>query len=140
MKKEKLFCTSEQFEEIQEEHRKILETIENALLKLKSECTHIFEQHKYKVQQLTEKLIQLENIGADKLTIFECRADLLRAKREMLCWKKVNKKTQVTSKCVLTLDSAAKIYLNSLRRLILPSNKSPCFKYNWIRKISKCKM
>lgn len=101
MKKDKSFGTTEPFEEVQEEHRKILETIENALHKLKSECTHIFEQHKYKVQQLTEKRIQLENNGADELAILDCRNDLLKAKREMLCWNKANKKTQVICQCAV---------------------------------------
>lgn len=95
--KEKLFGTTEQFEEIHEEHRKILVTIENALHKINSECTHISEQHKYKVQQLTEKLIQLENSNTDKMAMLNCRDDLLRAKLEMLYWNKTNKKTQVRS-------------------------------------------
>lgn len=102
MKKERSFGTTEHFEEIQEEHRKILETIENALHKLNTECTHIFEQHKNKVQQLTEKLTQLEKNRADKLNILDCRDDLLRAKREMLLWNKANKKTQVTKSGVVS--------------------------------------
>lgn len=103
MKKERLFGTTEHLEEIQEEHRKILETIENALHKLNTECTHIFEQHKNRVQQLTEKLFQMEKSQADKLNILDGRDDLLRAKREMLLWNKANKKTQVTNSCLASL-------------------------------------
>lgn len=95
MRKEKFLGTNEQYEEMQEEHRKILETIENALYKLNSKCAHISEQHEYKVHQLTEKLTQLENDEADKLAIVDSGEDLLKAKHEMLSWNKANKKYQV---------------------------------------------
>lgn len=104
-RKEKVISTTEHFEEIQEEHRKILETIEYALHKLNTECTNIFEQHKLRVRQLTEKLSQLERSGSEKLNILDCRDDLFRAKREMLCWNKANKKTQVTNKCEISVES-----------------------------------
>lgn len=113
------------FEGIQEEHRKILETIESALQKLNSVCspddstrmyhsnalymlnialqsdillqerTHIFEQYNSKVQKLSEQLFDLENNKADRLTIMGCQEELLIAKREMLQWNKTNKKTQI---------------------------------------------
>lgn len=85
----------ENIEDIQEEHRKILETIENALHKLNSERTHIYEQHNLKLQQLTDKLYKLEESNADKLVILNCREELLNAKREMLLWNKTSKKTQI---------------------------------------------
>lgn len=109
--KERLFAgTTEHTEEIQEEHRKILETIENALHKLNSECTHIFEQHEIKVQQLTNKLMQLEYSGADKLDILNCRCDMLQAKREMLCWNKANKKTKVSQAFVASPSGCCKLF------------------------------
>lgn len=86
---------TEQIEDIQEEHRKILATIENALQKLNSERTHICEQHKEKVQQLNEKLAKLEKEDASGVSILDCRMELLQAKREMYSWNKSNKKTQV---------------------------------------------
>lgn len=86
---------AEHIEDIQEEHRKILETIENALQKLNSERTHICEQHKEKVQQLTDKLMKLEKEEPSPASILDCRIELLQAKREMVAWNKSNKKTQV---------------------------------------------
>lgn len=85
----------EHIEDIQEEHRKILETIESALQKLNSERTHICEQHKEKVQQLNEKLGKLEKENGSRASILDCRIELLKAKREMHTWNKSNKKTQV---------------------------------------------
>lgn len=95
------------FEDIQEDHRKILETIENALQKLNSEQTHIFEQHNLKVQKLSEKLLKLEENKADRSTILRCQENLLNAKREMLQWNKTNKKTQIdiTVKQISTLQA-----------------------------------
>lgn len=90
--------SSDQFEDIQEEHRKILETIESALQKLNSERTHIFEQHKSRVDQLTSKLVKLEKENDDKMAILNCRSDLLSARREMFAWNKANKKTQVSGR------------------------------------------
>lgn len=95
------------FEDIQEDHRKILETIENALQKLNSERTHIFEQYNLKVQKLSEKLLTLEENKADRSIILRCEEELLNAKREMLQWNKTNKKTQIdiTVKQISTLQS-----------------------------------
>lgn len=111
------------FEDIQEEHRKILEKIESALHKLNSvifrsiqsyphskkyiiysckkfkinsqERTHIFEQYNSNVQKLTEKLFYLEESKSDQLTVMSCREDLLNAKKEMFLWNKTTKKTQI---------------------------------------------
>lgn len=86
---------AEHIEDVQEEHRKILATIENALQKLNSERTHICEQHKEKVQQLTDKLMKLEKEDASPASILDCRIELLQAKREMVSWNRSNKRTQV---------------------------------------------
>lgn len=103
MKKDKNLGSPEQYEDIQEEHRKILETIENALHKLNTERTHIFDQHKIKVQQLNEKLLKLEENNAEKLAILNCQEELLSAKRDMIAWNKSNKKTQVKAKRITKL-------------------------------------
>lgn len=48
-----------------------------------------------KVQQLSQKLFDLEESNADQEQILSCRGSLLTAKREMLLWSKMNKKTQI---------------------------------------------
>lgn len=48
------------------------------------------------MQILTDKLLRLEQNRSDKMTILDCRDELLNAKREMLQWNKTNKKTQVS--------------------------------------------
>ncbi|XP_031637140.1 kinesin-like protein Klp98A isoform X2 [Contarinia nasturtii] len=85
----------QRFDDIQEEHRKILETIENALHKLNSERNQIYQQYSLKVQHLSQKLFDLEESNADHDQILNCRGSLLTAKREMLLWSKMNKKTQI---------------------------------------------
>lgn len=49
------------------------------------------------MQFLTDKLLRLEQNKSDKITILDCRDELLNAKREMLQWNKTNKKTQVNT-------------------------------------------
>lgn len=55
------------------------------------------EQHKAKVQQLSDELARLELQNSDKLAIMNCRDDFFVAKREMILWDKSNKKTQVSA-------------------------------------------
>lgn len=56
------------------------------------------DQHKAKVQQLSDELARLELQNSDKLAIMNCRDDFFVAKREMILWDKSNKKTQVSIK------------------------------------------
>lgn len=117
-KRDKLLCTTEQNEELQDDHRKILDTIKSALNKLNTVCIlnfilkfffsyhmsilkeriHMNDQHKAKVQQLSDELARLELQNSDKLAIMNCRDDFFVAKREMILWDKSNKKTQVSIK------------------------------------------
>lgn len=47
------------------------------------------------MQNLSKKLLALEESRADEDLILNCRENLLNAKREMLLWNKINKKTQI---------------------------------------------
>ncbi|XP_055307750.1 kinesin-like protein Klp98A [Sitodiplosis mosellana] len=77
------------------EHRKLLETIENALHKLNLERNKIFEQYSLKVQNLSRKLVALEGSKADEDSVLNCYEKLLIAKREMHSMNKMHKKTQI---------------------------------------------
>ncbi|XP_049531776.1 kinesin-like protein Klp98A [Anopheles darlingi] len=81
--------------ELQDEHRKILQTIENALRQLNLERTRMHEQFKNKIKLCTEELERLESTRRDKLMILDCRIGELMARREMVLWEKSNEKTQV---------------------------------------------
>ncbi|XP_055551403.1 kinesin-like protein Klp98A isoform X1 [Wyeomyia smithii] len=81
--------------ELQEEHRKILQTIENALKQLNLERSRMHEQFKSKIKLCREELDRLEASKRDRLMILDCRIDELMAKREMILWEKSNEKTQV---------------------------------------------
>ena len=81
--------------ELQDEHRKILETIENALKQLNIEKIQMKEQYEHKVQKLTEELLQLEQTSCDRLAILNCRERELMAKKEMFQWERSNAQTQV---------------------------------------------
>lgn len=82
--------------EIQDEHKKILETIENALKQLNIERSHLHDQYKEKVKRFTEEIERLEANQNDKLEIIECKVQELLARREMVLWEKSNEKTQVS--------------------------------------------
>ncbi|XP_052870314.1 kinesin-like protein Klp98A [Anopheles cruzii] len=81
--------------ELQDEHRKILQTIENALRQLNVERNRMHEQFKSKIKLCTEELERLERTRQDKLTILDSRISELMARREMVLWETSNEKTQV---------------------------------------------
>lgn len=98
--------------ELQDEHRKILQTIENALRQLNLERTRMHEQFKNKIKLCTEELERLESTRRDKLMILDCRIGELMARREMVLWEKSNEKTQVSLTSVRRLSSfVASCYL-----------------------------
>nr|XP_029729746.1 LOW QUALITY PROTEIN: kinesin-like protein Klp98A [Aedes albopictus] len=89
------YTPSREDTELQDEHRKILQTIENALKQLNLERTRMHEQFKAKIKLCREELERLESTKRDKLMILDCRIDELMARREMILWEKSNEKTQV---------------------------------------------
>ncbi|XP_062533246.1 kinesin-like protein Klp98A isoform X2 [Armigeres subalbatus] len=90
------YTPSREDTELQEEHRKILQTIENALKQLNLERTRMHEQFKSKIKLCREELERLESAKRDKLMILDCRIDELMARREMILWEKNNEKTQAS--------------------------------------------
>lgn len=90
------YTPSREDTELQDEHRKILQTIENALKQLNLERTRMHEQFKAKIKLCREELERLESTKRDKLMILDCRIDELMARREMILWEKSNEKTQVS--------------------------------------------
>uniref|UniRef100_A0A182N6T9 Kinesin motor domain-containing protein n=1 Tax=Anopheles dirus TaxID=7168 RepID=A0A182N6T9_9DIPT len=89
------YTPSREDAELQDEHRKILQTIENALRQLNHERTRMHEQFKHKIKLCTEELERLESTKRDRLTILDCRIGELMARKEMVLWEKSNEKTQV---------------------------------------------
>lgn len=89
------YTPSREDTELQDEHRKILQTIENALKQLNLERSRMHEQFKNKIKLCREELDRLESTKRDKLMILDCRIDELMARREMILWEKSNEKTQV---------------------------------------------
>ncbi|XP_053667562.1 kinesin-like protein Klp98A [Anopheles marshallii] len=89
------YTPSREDAELQDEHRKILQTIENALRQLNLERTRMHEQFKHKIKLCTEELERLESTKRDRLTILDCRIGELMARKEMVLWEKSNEKTQV---------------------------------------------
>ncbi|XP_038110774.1 kinesin-like protein Klp98A isoform X1 [Culex quinquefasciatus] len=89
------YTPSREDTELQDEHRKILQTIENALKQLNLERSRMHEQFKSKIKLCREELDRLEATKRDKLMILDCRIDELMARREMILWEKSNEKTQV---------------------------------------------
>uniref|UniRef100_A0A182XXK3 Kinesin motor domain-containing protein n=1 Tax=Anopheles stephensi TaxID=30069 RepID=A0A182XXK3_ANOST len=89
------YTPSREDAELQDEHRKILQTIENALRQLNLERTRMHEQFKHKIRLCTEELDRLESTKRDRLTILDCRIGELMARKEMVLWEKSNEKTQV---------------------------------------------
>ncbi|XP_037910484.1 kinesin-like protein Klp98A isoform X2 [Hermetia illucens] len=84
--------------EIQDENRKILETIENALKQLNIERVQMHEQYKIKVQKLTDELERLEKEEHDIEELLNCREQKLLAKKDMLQWEKNNETIQLQIK------------------------------------------
>lgn len=92
------YYPSEQFSrdaELQDEHKKILETIENALKQLNIERSFIHQQYKNKVKRLSDEFELLEKSQNDQLEMLSCKEQELMARKEMLTWEKVSEKTQV---------------------------------------------
>lgn len=92
------YYPSEQFSrdaELQDEHKKILETIENALKQLNIERAFIHQQYKNKVKRLSDEFELLEKSQNDQLEMLSCKEQELMARKEMLTWEKVSEKTQV---------------------------------------------
>lgn len=91
------YVMNEQFmrdnQEIQDEHKKILETIESALKQLNLERVKMHEHFKKKVQHCSEEAAKRH---ADKLVVIDCKIEELLAKQEMVLWEKTNEKTQVS--------------------------------------------
>ncbi|XP_067617469.1 kinesin-like protein Klp98A isoform X2 [Eurosta solidaginis] len=81
--------------ELQDENRKILETIENALKQLNIERVQMHDQYKAKVRKLTDELQRLEIQEMDRLEILRCQEKELLARRDMLLWEKNNEKVQL---------------------------------------------
>lgn len=94
------FIMSEQFlrdnQEIQDEHKKILQTIESALKQLNIERVRMKDHFKLKVQKYTNEIEKMEKKQADKLVIIDCKIEELLAKQEMVLWEKNNEQTQVS--------------------------------------------
>ncbi|XP_038110780.1 kinesin-like protein Klp98A isoform X2 [Culex quinquefasciatus] len=90
------YTPSREDTELQDEHRKILQTIENALKQLNLERSRMHEQFKSKIKLCREELDRLEATKRDKLMILDCRIDELMARREMILWEKSNEKTQAS--------------------------------------------
>ncbi|KAM7345513.1 kinesin-like protein 98A isoform 2-T2 [Cochliomyia hominivorax] len=84
--------------ELQDENRKILETIENALKQLNIERVQMHDQYKIKVQNLTEELKRLEKEEKNSLELLRCREEELMARKDMLLWEKNNEKVQIDIK------------------------------------------
>jgi kinesin family member 16B len=94
------FVLNEQFlrdnQEIQDEHRKILETIESALKQLNLERVKMHDHFKTKVMRYTREIECLEKKHADKLVVIDCKIEELLSKQEMVLWEKNNEQTQVS--------------------------------------------
>ncbi|XP_017874415.1 PREDICTED: kinesin-like protein Klp98A isoform X2 [Drosophila arizonae] len=91
--------TSRDDPELQDENRKILDTIENALKQLNVERVQMHDQYKTKVRKLTEELKRLELEKMDNMQILNCREQELLARKDMLLWEKNNEKVQIDIVC-----------------------------------------
>ncbi|XP_013103860.2 kinesin-like protein Klp98A [Stomoxys calcitrans] len=100
--------------ELQDENRKILETIENALKQLNIERVQMHDQYKTKVQKLTEELKRLEKEEKNSLDLLRCREEELLARKDMLLWEKNNEKVQIDIVC--RQISALQTQLDSKKR------------------------
>ncbi|XP_030563711.1 kinesin-like protein Klp98A isoform X1 [Drosophila novamexicana] len=91
--------TSRDDPELQDENRKILDTIENALKQLNVERVQMHDQYKTKVRKLTEELKRLELEKRDGMQLLKCREQELLARKDMLLWEKNNEKVQIDIVC-----------------------------------------
>ncbi|KAH8417585.1 hypothetical protein KR222_002302, partial [Zaprionus bogoriensis] len=91
--------TSRDDAELQDENRKILDTIENALKQLNVERVQMHDQYKTKVRKLTEELKRLELEKMDGMQLLDCREQELLARKDMLQWEKNNEKVQIDIVC-----------------------------------------
>lgn len=93
------FVMNEQFirdnQEMQDEHRKILETIESALKQLNLERVKMHEHFSGKVQRCSSEVEKIEKNPSNKLVVINCKIEELLAKQEMVLWERNNEKTQV---------------------------------------------
>ncbi|CAD6993904.1 unnamed protein product [Ceratitis capitata] len=85
--------------ELQEENRRILETIENALKQLNIERVQMHDQYESKVRKLADELKRLDIEQMDKLEILHCQEKELLARKDMLLWEKNNEKVQIDIMC-----------------------------------------
>uniref|UniRef100_A0A0K8TKQ0 Putative kinesin-like protein n=1 Tax=Tabanus bromius TaxID=304241 RepID=A0A0K8TKQ0_TABBR len=100
--------------EMQDENRKILETIENALKQLNIERVQMHEQYKTKVKKLSDELKRLEAEERDAMEILKCREEELLARKDMLLWEKNNERIQIDIIC--RQISTLKTQLDSKKR------------------------
>ncbi|KAI9582498.1 hypothetical protein GQX74_009885 [Glossina fuscipes] len=100
--------------EMQDENRKILETIENALKQLNIERVQMHEQYKIKVQKLSSELKRLECEEKNDFEYVHCKENELIARRDMLLWEKNNEKVQIDILC--RQISALQMQLDSKKR------------------------
>jgi kinesin family protein 16B len=95
------FLMNEQFvrdnQEIQDEHKKILETIESALKQLNLERVKMHDHFKTKVLRYTREIESLDKRQSDKLVVIDCKIEELLAKQEMVLWEKNNEQIQVSA-------------------------------------------
>lgn len=93
------FIINEQFvrdnQEMQDEHRKILETIESALKQLNIERVKMHEHFTGKVARCSSEVKKNEGNPSDKLVVIDYKIEELLAKQEMVLWERNNEKTQV---------------------------------------------
>lgn len=82
-------------QEIQDEHKKILETIESALKQLNLERVKMHEHFSGKVLKYSTEVEKTEKNQTDKLIVVDCKIEELLARQEMVLWEKNNEKTQV---------------------------------------------
>lgn len=110
------FIMSEQFlrdnQEIQDEHKKILETIESALKQLNIERVKMKDHFKNKVRKYTMEVEYMEKNHSDKLLVIDCKIEELLAKQEMVLWEKTNEQTQVSSFYLIFIYFCFIYYLN----------------------------
>uniref|UniRef100_A0A1A9WYT0 Kinesin motor domain-containing protein n=1 Tax=Glossina brevipalpis TaxID=37001 RepID=A0A1A9WYT0_9MUSC len=101
--------------EMQDENRKILETIENALKQLNIERVQMHEQYKIKVQKLSNDLKHLEHEEKENsFDYLRCKENELIARKDMLLWEKNNEKVQIDILC--RQISALQMQLDSKKR------------------------
>ncbi|XP_055627378.1 kinesin-like protein Klp98A isoform X2 [Toxorhynchites rutilus septentrionalis] len=136
------YTPSKEDTELQDEHRKILQTIENALKQLNLERGRMHEQFKNKIKLCREELERLESTKRDKLMILDCRIDELMAQREMILWEKSNEKTQISveliqntphsedySEVLLTISTSLDNYSAQYIREYIRKNREEISKY-----------